>query len=39
MGTGLVRVIESLHNNESNSVTTNNNNVEWFQTTVGVRQG
>ena len=39
MGTAMVRVIESLYNNNSNAVMTNNNNLEWLQTTVGVRQG
>ena len=36
---GLVKVIESLYDNNSNAVMTNTSTLEWFQTTVGVRQG
>eukprot|EP00794_Sanderia_malayensis_P009660 gene9660-biopygen7980 len=39
IGAGLVTVIESLYNNNSNAVLTSNSELEWFQTTVGVRQG
>ena len=36
---GLVKVIESLYDNNSNAVMTNTSTLEWFQTAVGVRQG
>ena len=40
VGAGLVNVIESLYNDNSNAVLTGSNGtMEWFQTTVGVRQG
>jgi len=39
MGAGLVKVIESLYENNSNAVLTNSGTLEWFQTTVSVRQG
>lgn len=34
MGAGLVKVIESLYENNSNAVLTNSGTLEWFQTTV-----
>ena len=40
VGAGLINVIESLYNDNSNAVLTGSNGtMEWFQTTVGVRQG
>ena len=39
MGAGLVKVIKSLYENNSNAVLTNSGTLKWFQTTVGVRQG
>ncbi|CAM1318001.1 Uncharacterised protein r2_g2624 [Pycnogonum litorale] len=39
MGSGLVKVIEALYNNNSNAVLTSNNTFDWFRTIVGVRQG
>eukprot|EP00794_Sanderia_malayensis_P009858 gene9858-biopygen8121 len=39
IGAGLVTVIESLYNNNSDAVLMSNSELEWFQTTVGVRQG
>jgi len=39
MGAGLVKVIESLYENNSNAVLTNSGTLKWFQTTVSVRQG
>ena len=39
IGNGITNVIEALYNKNSNAVLTSNNVLEWFQTSVGVRQG
>ena len=39
MGTELVKVIETLYENSSNAVLMDGSDLQWFKTTVGVRQG